>query len=162
MRCTKTAFTCGSDKQEIVTQYVYLVFVLTEHLDYGIMAKNVANSASRGLGLMICKFKEAGGLPFSASTKLYDSAMWSIINYGATVRGCKTFSSISAVQNRALRFIFGIGRYAPNAAFIGDTGWESVTVKQYNAVRKQWYKLNFMESNRLNHKIFNSSLCKRL
>ena len=38
-------------------QYLYLGLLLTENLDYGIMAKHVANSASRALGLLITKFE---------------------------------------------------------------------------------------------------------
>ena len=41
---------------------MYLGLVLTEHLDYSVMAKYVANSASKALGLVISKFKAASGL----------------------------------------------------------------------------------------------------
>ena len=31
------------------------------------------------------------------------------------------------MQNRALRFFLGVGRYTPNAAVNGDTGWDSIS-----------------------------------
>ena len=75
------------------------------------MAKQVANLASRALGLLITKFKTAGGLLFSTFTKLYNSTVLSVINYGASIWGCRQFSFVKAEQNRALRFFLGVGRY---------------------------------------------------
>ena len=63
------------------------------------------------------------GLPFSTFTKLYNSTVLSKINYGASIWGCRRFACIKAVQNRALIFFLGVGRYTPNAAVNGDTGW---------------------------------------
>ena len=111
---SSTRFLCGPKILETVNQYMYLGLLLKEHLDYCIMAKQVAKSASRALGLLITKFKVAGGLLFSTFTKLYNSTVMSIISYGASIWGCKQFSCVNAVQNRALRFFLGVGRYTPN------------------------------------------------
>ena len=62
------------------------------------MAKQVASSASRALGLLISKCKAAGGFPFSTFTKLYDSTVASIINYGVSIWGCKKYRCIAAVR----------------------------------------------------------------
>ena len=42
-----------------------LGIVLTEHLDYNVSAKCIAQSASRALGLLIVKCKLAGGVPYN-------------------------------------------------------------------------------------------------
>ena len=70
---------CGQKMLETVNQYVFLGLLLTEHLDYMKMANQVANSASRALGLLITIFKCAGGLPLSTFTKLNNSTVLSII-----------------------------------------------------------------------------------
>ena len=57
---TQVKFFCGDQELENVNQYVYLGLVLTEFLDYSVMANHVANSAGRALGLVIAKFKSAG------------------------------------------------------------------------------------------------------
>ena len=49
---------------EIVSQYTYLGLLLTEYLDYSMMAKAVAKSASRSLGLLIAKCKANGGFQY--------------------------------------------------------------------------------------------------
>ena len=46
--------------------YILLMgIVLTEHLDYNVSAKCVAQSASRALCLIIAKCKVAGGVPYN-------------------------------------------------------------------------------------------------
>ena len=132
---------------QTVNQYVYLGLLLTEHLDYTKMAKQVANSASRALGLLITKFKCARG--FSTFTKLYNSTVLSIIIYGASIWGCRRFACIKAVQNRALRFFLGVGRYTPNAAVNGDAVFQ-----------KQWQccTIKVMDQSRLNHRIYQWSV----
>ena len=82
----------------------------------------------------------------------------SIISYGASVWGCKRFSCVSAVQNRALRSFLGVGRYTPNAAVQGDTGWGSAYQKQRPCIMNQWCRIKNMEQSRLNHKIYRLSV----
>lgn len=156
--CTSTEFRCGNKVLEILKQYTYLGLLLTEHLDYTIMAKQVANAASRALGLLIAKFKAAGGLPFSTFTKLYNNTVLSRISYGAAVWGCRNFSSIPAVQNRTLRFFLGVGRYTPNAAVNGDTGWDSVYQRQWSNILNHWCRLRLMDQSRLNSRIYQWSV----
>ncbi len=82
------------------------------------MAKVVSQSAGRALGLLIAKYKTIGGMPYDVYTKLYDSLIRPIISYGAVVWGAKRFSCINAIQNRAMRFFLGTGKYTPTAAVL--------------------------------------------
>jgi hypothetical protein len=52
-------------------------------MHYHEMAKAVARSAGRALSLLIVKRKAHGGFHFDTYTQLYDSLVWSVINYGA-------------------------------------------------------------------------------
>jgi len=88
------------------------------------MAKGVFKSASRALGLLIAKCKGHGGFQFSVFTKLFDSMVWSVVNYGSAIWGTQQFSCINAVQDRAMRFYMGVGKYTPNLAISGDIGWK--------------------------------------
>ena len=130
MERTNHSFTCGKRKLVVTDRYKYLGLLLTEYLSYEEMAKYVAKSAGRALGIVIAKYKSFGGLPFSSYSMLYDSIVWSTISYGAAVWGTKQFSCINAVQSRAARFFLGVGKYSPNAGVLGDTGWEPVIAKQ--------------------------------
>ena len=109
-------FTCGTDKIETVDRYSYLGITLTEFLDFDVTAKIVAQSASRALGLLIANYNTMGGMPYDVFTNLYDSIVWPIISYGAAIWGSKSFTCINAVQNRAMRFFLGTGKYTPTAS----------------------------------------------
>ena len=74
------------------------------------------------------------------------------MKYGASILGCKRFSSISAVQNRALRFFLGVGRYTANAAINGDMDYDTVYKQQRRNVMNQWCEIQIMDHNRLNYK----------
>ena len=151
---TASLFMCGNDNVNICDKYVYLGLHLSEHLDYNIMAKYVSQSAGRALGLLIVKYRSAGGLPYNVFTKLFDSMVWPVINYGAAIWGTRPFSCIDAVLNRAMRFYLGTGKYTPNAAVIGDMGWEPAIVRQLKSVCSFWARCVNMEDNRTNKLIF--------
>jgi len=112
-------FFCGDKQLEIVDKYTYLGIVLNEHSDYSITAKTVAQSANRAFGLLIAKCKIMDRLPYDAFTKLYDSVVWPIIDYGAPIWGVKSYSCINAVHNRAILFLLGKGGNTPNDAVAG-------------------------------------------
>ena len=46
-----------------------------------------------------------------------------------------------------------MGRYTPNAAVMGDTGWKPTVVRQWETVINQWLHLKSMGNDRLNRKI---------
>ena len=96
---TNFTFQCGDNALRVVDRYTYLGLQLTEHLDFELTAKFVAQSACRALGLLISKCKLIGGLPFNVFTKLYDSVVYPVINYAASIWGNKSYSCINAVQN---------------------------------------------------------------
>ena len=151
---TQFKFICGSSDIECVSEYRYLGLVLNETLDYSVTAKYVAQSATRALGLVISKAKAAGGLPYDVYTKLYDTLVWPIIDYGSSIWGTTEYACINAVQNRACRFFLGVGRYTPNAAVNGDMGWSPPVVRQWKTVLSHWFRLNNMAEERANKTIF--------
>jgi len=151
---TDYQFLYGDETLSFVEQYKYLGLVLNEHFDINVTVKMVAQSASRALGLLIAKYKSMGGMPYRVYSKLYDSMVWSVIDYGAAVWGDKTFSCINAVHNRAMRFFVGLGKYAPTAAVSGDMGWQQPETRQWMAVSRQWHRLMNMDNARVNYTVF--------
>ena len=101
---TNFAFSCCDKEIQLDAQYNYLGLLLTEFLDLGAMVSAVAKSASRALRLVIYKCKLNGGLHFKCFTKLYDSLVWPIIEYGSSNGGATKRPRIEAVQNRACRY----------------------------------------------------------
>ncbi len=118
------------------------------------LLKYVAQSAGRALGLLIAKYKAFGDFQYSTFTKLYDTLVYPVIEYGSAVWGTRDFSCINAVHNRACRFFMGLGRYAPNVAVNGDMGWKPPIVRQWERVFKHWNRCISMDETRVNGAIF--------
>ena len=78
-------FSCGDLNLDITSQYKYLELLVHEHLDYNFTAKAATQTRSRALGLLIAKTKTFGGLPFGNFSRLYDSSVFSVISYGASL-----------------------------------------------------------------------------
>ena len=70
------------------------------------------------------------GVPFHVFSKLYDSIIWPVISYSAPIWGANEYTSINAVQTRAMIYFLGVGKYTPNAAVYGEMAWEPPIVKQ--------------------------------
>ncbi len=61
-------------------------------------------------------------MPFNVFTKLYDTMVWSVLNYGSAIWGTAEYSTVNAVHHRAIRFFLGLGKYTPNTAINGEIG----------------------------------------
>ena len=94
--------------------------IFTELLDLLIMANTVAKSAGRALGLSISNDKAFGGMTLKCYTRCNEALVQATINYGAStsIWGTMSRSCIEAVQNRALRYFLGLGKYTPNSAMV--------------------------------------------
>jgi hypothetical protein len=75
---TGVNFTCGQCELTVTDSYTYLGLVLTEHLDYAVTAKYVAQASSRALGLVIAICKVMGRVPYNVFMGLF---MYSSILY---------------------------------------------------------------------------------
>ena len=143
-------FKIGEDPIEITDKYKYLGLWFSEKLDLKIMAEQVALSAHRALGVVISKTKEMSGMPFDCFTKLYNSLVQSILDYGSCVWGVREFDCINAVQNRAMRFFLGVQKKTPTASVLGDMGWQPQGVRQKIALCRQLSRYCKMSRDRIN------------
>ncbi len=154
VQVTNTTFMFGENTITLANKYRYLGLVITDLLDYNVTAKIVAQSAGRALGLLIAKCKAFGGFHYATFTKLYDTLVYPVIEYGSAIWGTRDFSCINAIHNRACRFFLGLGRYAPNIAVNGDMGWKPPTVRQWERVFRYWNRCISMDETRINKSIF--------
>ena len=80
-------FKCGEDNIEVVEKYKYLGLRFTDMLALNCMAKQVAASAHRALGLLSAKYKALSCFPHECYHNMYNSLVQSIIDYGACILG---------------------------------------------------------------------------
>jgi len=157
-KITSYKFTCGSIDLNSCSKYKYLGMYFNEFMDDCEIVKDVAKSASRALGGVICKFKNTGGLHYGTFTKLYECIVQPVMLYGAGLWGNKEFSKLNTIQNRACKYFLGLPKTASNVACEGDIGWLSVYSKQKLEMLRLWCRLKNMDKERLTSCIFNWSL----
>ena len=157
---TNFAFMCGNDCIEVVNHYKYLGLWFSDDINLKYMAEQVAASAHRALGLVIAKSKSIGSLPYQCFTKLYDSLVQSVIDYGACVWGSKEFECIKAVQHRAMRFFLGVHKKTTNSAVLGEMGWTPQEVHQKVCVMRQLLRYSRMKETRINLHVMKWALGK--
>jgi hypothetical protein len=151
---TDVIFRCSENVINVVDSYKYLGLMFNEHLDKSMMAKSVAKSANRALGLLIAKCKAFGGMPHDVFTRLYDALVGTVIEYAAAIWGHRECSYINTVQNRASRFYLGVSKFTPNSAVQGDMGWKAPWHRQKICVVRMWLRFVNMDVNRTASKIF--------
>jgi hypothetical protein len=155
---SKVEFKCGNVKLEMATKYKYLGLYFNEHMDENDIVKDVAKSATRALGAVICKFKYTGGIHYETFTKLYESCVQPVMLYGAGLWGNREYAKLNTIQNRACKYFLGLPKTASNVACHGDMGWLSVHAKQKVEMVRLWCRLKNMDQTRLTSCIFKWSL----
>ncbi len=73
------------------------------------MAKVVAKSANRALGLLIAKRKVIGGMSYDVFRQLYNALVQGLIDYGAGIWGTGNLSCIELVWYKSWHFFLGLG-----------------------------------------------------
>ena len=64
-----------------------------------------------------------------------------IISYFAHVWAWNSSALATKLQNKALRFFFGLGKAAPLAALIGDSGWIPINADLQFVLLKYWFRV---------------------
>ena len=82
-RKTKFEFKIDNCTLDIDNSYRYLGVIFDEHLDIDKCAKTLSDAAGRALGSIITKFKQFKNIGYKTFTKLYNSGVSSILDYGA-------------------------------------------------------------------------------
>ena len=70
----------------------------------------------------------------------------------------KVFRVLARCKTELFDFFLGVGRYTSIAAVNGDMSWDSVYQQQWRNVMNQWCRIQLMDHNRLNYKIYQWSV----
>ena len=133
----------------IVNQYKYLGIILNEFLDYDVTAQVLSDAASRALGSIINKYKSINGLGYYTYTRLFQSGVCPILDYGSEIWGYKSYNKVDAIQNKAIRIYLGVHRFAPIAAISGDMGWTNSNVRRKVCIVRFWNRIVSLDNDRL-------------
>ena len=148
------AFNIGVHTLDYCHEYKYLGYWINEFLDINRSLEKVFIRANRALSVIIAKSKCMGGLPLSIFTRLFNVSVVPIFSYIAHLWAFSHSPLASRIQNSALRFFFGLGKAAPIAALLGDSGWPPIHLKLEYVLIKYWYRIGCMPLGRIPKKVF--------
>ena len=154
--CTKFKFYLSNFELEIVNKYKYLGVIFDEYLNFKLCEETLAESAGRALSGIISKSKQIKDLGFQTFSKLFESGVIPILDYGSEIWGFNKFKISNITQNKAIRYYMGVHRFEPTAIFQGDTGWLSCKSIRYLNMIRFWNRIQGMSNDRLTKQIFNT------
>ena len=141
-------------KLDYCSTYKYLGVVFDEHLNFKENAVCLAQSGNRALGSVVAKYKKNTFIGFSTYTKIYNSCVCPIIDYGSAVWGYNMYKEIDKVQQKAQRIFMGVHRFAPLLGLEGDTGWLSPKHRRWIEMVRFWNRMLLTQDNRLVKQLF--------
>ena len=122
---SSTVFNLGSANLVYVGEYKYLGFIFDEFMSYEAGMQSLADSAGRALGSVINKMKVVREMGHKTYTQLYNACISPILSYAAGVWGGREAKVIDNIENRAIRCVLGVHKFAAIPAIQGDMGWTS-------------------------------------
>ena len=143
---------------EIAKDYRYLGVIFDEYLDFEKCAKTLSDAAGRALGCIINKFKQYKNIGYETFTKLYNSGVNTILDYGASIWGFGNHKYGQQVQNRAIKYFLGVHKNAPNLAIQSEMGWLNVQYHFYICAFRYWNRLLKINEDRLTKRVFEYQL----
>ena len=134
----------------MVQSYRYLGIVLYEHLNFGTCKQALADSAGHALPSIIGKFKSLKHVRYDTFTKLLNSGVRPIMEYGCGSWGYE----FDSVQYRAIRYYLGVHKYAPLLGLVGDMGWPETKYYFTIGLLRYWNRIIDMPDDRLTKILF--------
>ena len=149
-------FKYGNHDLSIVSEYKYLGVILDQHLSFESCSKTLAESGGRALGAIISKFKLFKEMGFNAFTKMFETGVIPVTDYGSAIWGFSKNNHAELIQNKAARYFLGVHNFTPIAALQGEMGWLPSKHRKYLNMLRFWNRLQNMPNDRLTKHVFNT------
>ena len=132
---------------KVKLSYIYLSFKIL--LVTNVLVFWLNRQEGLSLGGVIARLRNWKDCGYKTFTRLFETGVMSILNYGAEIWGYGNYPKCDTIMNRAMRYFVGVHRFAPTAGVVGDTGWLSLKYKRYIVMLRFWNRLIKMNDNAL-------------
>ena len=142
--------------QEILhcEKYRYLGLELNEYLDYTQTANVLSDASGRALGAITSRYYSVNGLHYDTYSKLYNTLVEPVMDYGSAIWGYKDYNRNNNVQHRAMRTFLGVGKYTAIPALYGELCWRTPRMRHHLDMIRLFVRLANMPEHRITHKVF--------
>ena len=151
---TDYVFKYGATALEMISEYKYLGIILDEHLTFVSCSKTLADSGGRALGAVISKFKQFKDVGYLTFTKLFESCVVPVLDYGSGIWGFVNNTHSELIQNKAMRYFLGVHSFTAIPALQGEMGWKPSKFRKYINILRFWNRLLKMPDERMTKQIF--------
>ena len=114
-------FVFGSDKLDVVDEYVYLGVKFNYNGKYKKMIQKQITQARKALCCMLAKARKLQ-LPIDIQCQLFDNLVLPVLLYGSEVWGYEDLLQIEVFHRKFLRLILHVNRCTPDCMIYGETG----------------------------------------
>ena len=154
MRRTTYQFKFDDKEVELCNSYKYLGLVINETLNFQAMSENMCCAANRALSSIITKMIKNSGFPLNVYSKLYDSAVCSVSDYGAEVIGFHESAALERLHMRALRAFLGLPRNTPSVGLRLEMNLLEPRSRTQIKMIRMYHRLTHMSDDRLTKRVF--------
>ena len=147
-------FHFGNQEINNCKEYKYLGVYFDEHLKFEKHSEMLSKAGAKALGALIYKYKTLDNMGYQTYSKLFQTNITPILDYGSEIWGNIKSPKIDTVQNRAMKTFLGVNKFAANLAVSGDLGWSPSEVRRKVNMVRFWNRLQNLGDNRLPKTLF--------
>ena len=107
-------------------------------MNFSKTARFLSESVTRALGSLISKYKSAKFMHYHTYTKLFNSLVCPITEYGAGIWGLGEFENINKILLTACRTYLGAHRHVAKTCLVADMGWLSDYNRRQVEMLRTW------------------------
>ena len=94
------------------------------------------------------------GMDFDTYTKIFESTVIPILEYGSGVWGIKRYDSLERLQYRAVRTFLGVSLTTPIPAIMGEMGWYPIHLRTQKNIVRLFCRLTNLSDTRICRQVF--------
>ena len=133
-------FTLNGEELELVSEFNYLGYVISNGGSVQKPINLLADKAVRSMGMLLSTIKRIQ-VPFKMLMQLFDTYVKSILNYGCEIWGFSSAEKCERVHRKFLKRVLGVKMSTNTMALYGDTGRFPIFVDRYVRIVKYWLKI---------------------
>eukprot|EP00745_Piridium_sociabile_P014995 TRINITY_DN220_c0_g1_i2.p1 TRINITY_DN220_c0_g1~~TRINITY_DN220_c0_g1_i2.p1 ORF type:complete len:782 (+),score=58.82 TRINITY_DN220_c0_g1_i2:69-2414(+) len=147
-------WTYGGEIMKVVNMYKYLGIFFSTRLSFSFACQDLVKRAKRAVLMIFQAMHKLDCTSFNIFSKLFDSQVQSILQYGAEIWAFQNGKEIEKLHLFAMKRFLNVNSRTPNDFVYGDLGRYPLYLNSYVKCISYWLKLTRMDNHRLPYKAY--------